>query len=143
MRRGGSIGGEGVRRMRFDGFVWVLLVGMLLAWNTWAEEPHGFKALEARVKGPLIEVLGKQDFSKPSLVTILKGWDFDHKEWRLNEVANQTVHLAIGGFISRLWDRHMTLCVALGIELEQFVVNDSYHLKLADRVRDVSFYLLG
>ena len=143
MRRGGSIGGEGPRRIWFDGFVWVLLVGMLLTWNTWAEEPRGYKALEARVKGPLLEALGKRDFSKPSLVTILEGWDFDHKEWRLNEVANQTVHLAIGGFISRLWDRQMTLCVAVGIELEQFLINDAYDLKLADRVRDVSFYLLG
>lgn len=115
----------------------------LFAWNTWAEQPRGFQAIKSYVKTPLVEALGKQDFSEKSPIVLLAGWDFDKKEWRINELANQMVHMAIGGIINRLWGRHVTLCVALGVEIEQLVVNDNYDPKLADRVRDVAFYLLG
>lgn len=111
--------------------------------NGWGEQPRGFQAIKAYVKAPLIEALGTQDFSEKSPITLLAGWDFARREWRLNEYANQRVHVAIGGVINRIWGRETTFCVALGVELEQWIVNDHYAPKLADRLRDVAFYLLG
>jgi hypothetical protein len=71
------------------------------------------------------------------------GWDFQDRQWKLNEFSNQMAHLAIGSFCSRFMGRSVTLGVALTTEVVQFFRSDHMKLKLPDRARDVTFYLLG
>jgi len=70
----------------------------------------------------------------------------------INEAKNQTVHYAVGahmaaaGFFLGLSSWPVTGIVfstALTIEILQYFFADGRRLKLADRIMDISFYIIG
>jgi len=98
---------------------------------------------KAEIRANAAEPLARQAFRTAPLMAWLAGWDFSKARWRTNEFTNQLVHLMIGGLTNRLFGARITLCVAVGVELWQFLANDACAPKLMDRTRDVAFYLLG
>jgi len=81
-------------------------------------------------------------FREAPVVTWLAGWNFSRDRWELNEYMNQMMHRMVGGLTNRLMGVEFTLCLALGIEIWQLVVNDNYTPKAADRARDIAFYVI-
>lgn len=70
------------------------------------------------------------------------GWDFQDRQWKLNEFSNQMTHITVGNLCSRFLGPSTALGIALTTEVVQFFRNDHMQLKLLDRARDVSFYVL-
>ncbi|NIA15735.1 MAG: hypothetical protein GWP08_16850 [Nitrospiraceae bacterium] len=91
--------------------------------------------------GPAVS-LAVKGFRNAPAVTVVAGWNFGSRNWGLNEFTNQLVHLSIGSVTNRISGRKGTFCLAVGLEVWQYFINDNQDAKLADRIRDVAFYLL-
>ena len=85
--------------------------------------------------------LARDGFRYMPALTGMAGYDFHDGRWKMNEYANQTVHMWLGGLTSCLFGKSFTGCMAVTLEVGQYLGRDGYDLKLADRSRDVAFYL--
>jgi len=97
---------------------------------------------KAWLKTHVAPALSDYGWRTAPVFTWMMGYDFRDRRWKLNEYTNQMIHMGIGGLVNRLFGRPVTLCVAVGIELRQYLGQDQYDLRLADRIRDVAFYLI-
>jgi len=122
----------------------VVLTGLVLlfAYPAPAQEKTFSRALKEGIReGPARRLAPLASEAAPRLAWIM-GWDFQTHQWKLNEFSNQLTHIAIGSVCTRFMGRSTTLGLALTTEVLQFFRSDHMQLKLPDRARDVSFYVL-
>jgi hypothetical protein len=99
-------------------------------------------SLKERLKSTVAGPVSARAFEAAPVFVYLAGWDFQDHQWKINEVANQMIHMVIGSVTNHFPGRTLTLCIAVGIEARQFFGKDACDLKLPDRIRDVAFYLI-
>ena len=116
--------------------------------SVWAKEAQKsfFRQTQGQIKSwlysELAEPLSAEGFKQAPVITFWAGYDFQDQQWKLNEYTNQLGHNLVGALCSGLFGRTSTVCVALGVEVEQYFDADNRQLKLADRIRDILFYLI-
>lgn len=111
--------------------------------SLWAKAGLGHAKIKSWLYKELAGPMSEEGFKQAPVVTIWAGWDFADQEWKLNEYTNQMGHTLVGALSNGLFGRLSTFCIAVGTEIEQYYNNDKQQLKLADRLRDVLFYLVS
>lgn len=107
-------------------------------WN-WASEQHGH--IKHWIRQSMADPIAKKGLDTAAPATVLIGVDFDTRTWSANEYTNQLGHMFVGELTRDFFGRTSALVVAVGVEVEQYFVNDHHQLKLADRLRDISSYV--
>ncbi|HPO14432.1 MAG TPA: hypothetical protein PLI09_13400 [Candidatus Hydrogenedentes bacterium] len=125
--------------LSFSSSVWAAST----AESLWSQAGHGHAKVKAWLYKELAGPMSEEGFKQAPVVTFWAGWDFADQEWKLNEYTNQMGHTLVGALSNGLFGRLSTLCIAVGTEIEQYYKNDKQQLKLADRLRDVLFYLVS
>ncbi len=106
----------------------------------WASKQHG--RVKHWIREEMAEPLAQGGLATAPPAAIWAGVSFDNGAWSPNEFTNQLGHMLVGGLTRDFFGRTSALVVAFGVEVQQYFVNDHRQLKLPDRLRDITFYLL-